>query len=329
MKILRSLRAVKWSIGFVAAIFLVVPTVRAQQGTVQRPRITGISHVGYFVSDLPASLRFWHDFLGFDESYDLKKPGTDEVRIAFIKINDHQHIELFNEPPTNPPNMMSHICFTVDNVEQMRAYLRSQGIDVKAGNGGKTRTGDYAFEVKDPDGMLVEFVQSLPEGMEAKVKGKFEPDTRISTKIYHAGFMVGDSVKSKDFYGRILGFKEIWRGGGNPKELSWINMQVPDGTDYVEFMLYRTLDPKGYGGKNHLSLEVPDMAKAVAELEARPAFKAYGKALEIHTGVNRKRQVNLFDPDGTRVELMEPFTVDGKAAPWSDAPAPVKDDNRQ
>jgi len=27
--------------------------------------------------------------------------------------------------------------------------------------------------------------------------------------------------------------------------------------------------------------------------------------------------------------LMEPFTVDGKAAPWSDAPAPVKDDNRQ
>jgi len=229
MKILRTLRAVSWSIGFVAAIFLVVPRVGAQQ----RPRITGISHVGYFVSNLSASLVFWHDFLGFDESYELKKPGSDEVQIAFIKINDHQHIELFNEPPTNPPNMMSHICFTVDNVEQMKAYLRSQGIDVKAGNGAKTRAGDYAFEVKDPDGMLVEFVQSLPDGMEAKAAGKLEPETRISTKIYHAGFMVGDSVKSKDFYGRILGFKEIWRGGANPKELSWINMQVPDGTDSV------------------------------------------------------------------------------------------------
>jgi catechol 2,3-dioxygenase-like lactoylglutathione lyase family enzyme len=299
------------------------------QSTVQRPRITGISHVGYFVSNLPASLVFWHDFLGFDESYELKKPGTDEVQIAFIKINDHQHIELFNSPPTNPPNMMSHICFTVDNVERMKAYLRSMGIDVKAGNGEKTRAGDYAFEIKDPDGMLVEFVQSLPDGMEAKAAGKFEPETRISTKIYHAGFMVGDSVKSLDFYGRVLGFKQIWRGGANPKELSWINMQVPDGADYVEFMLYRTLDPKGYGGKNHLSLEVPDMAKAVATLEARPAYKAYGKALEIHTGINRKRQVNLFDPDGTRVELMEPFTVDGKVTPWSEAPAPAGEGNRQ
>ena len=68
-----------------------------------RPRITGISHVGYFVSGLPKAIAFWHDLLGFDESYDLKKKDSDEVRIAFIKINDHQHIELFNEPSTAPP----------------------------------------------------------------------------------------------------------------------------------------------------------------------------------------------------------------------------------
>ena len=318
---MRILRGLRWSIGFLGVI-LAVTTATAQTAAVARPKITGISHVGYFVSNLPASLAFWHDLLGFDESYDLKKPGTDEVRIAFIKINDHQHIELFNEPPTNPPNMMSHICFTVDNVEQMKAYLRSQGIDVKPGNGGKTRTGDYAFEIKDPDGMLVEFVQSLPDGLEMKAAGKFEPSTRISTQIYHAGFMVGNSAKSLDFYGRVLGFKETWRGGANPAELSWINMRVPDGDDYVEFMLYRTLDPKSFGGKNHLSLAVPDLAKAVVELQSRPAYKAYGKPLEIHTGINRKHQVNLFDPDGTRVELMEPFTIDGKVTPSSTAPPP-------
>jgi len=38
--------------------------------------------------------------------------------------------------------------------------------------------------------------------------------------------------------------------------------------------------------------------------------------------VNRKRQVNLFDPDGTRVELMEPVTIDGKPTPPSTAPPP-------
>jgi len=44
--------------------------------------------------------------------------------------------------------------------------------------------------------------------------------------------------------------------------------------------------------------------------------------MEIRTGVNRKRQLNLFDPDGTRVELMEPKTIDGAPAPSSTAPPP-------
>jgi rhamnogalacturonyl hydrolase YesR len=68
-----------------------------------RPRITGISHVGYFVSDLPKTVAFWHDLLGFDESYDLKKKDSEDGHIAFIKINDYQHIEFFNEPSTAPP----------------------------------------------------------------------------------------------------------------------------------------------------------------------------------------------------------------------------------
>jgi lactoylglutathione lyase len=294
------------------------------QDAVERPRITGISHVGYFVSDLPKAISFWHDFLGYDESYDLTKKDSKEIRIAFIKMNDHQHIELFNEPPANPNNMMSHLCFTVSDIEQMRAYLRSKGYDVKPGNGGKTRTGDYAFEIKDPNGMLIEFVQSLPTGMEMQAAGKFLPETRISPRIYHAGYLVGDAQKTVDFY-KMLGFTETWRGGGNPKELSWINMKVPDGEDYVELMLYRKLPEGSYGTKNHLSLVVPDIEKSVATLEARPAYQAYkqtAKPVVIATGVNGKRQVNLYDPDGTRVEMMEPNTVDGKPRPSSAAPPP-------
>ncbi len=307
-----------------AAVALAACTLPAwaQTTAVERPKITGISHVGYFVSDLPKALGFWHDLFGYDEAYDLKKPGTDEVRIAFIKINDHQHIELFTDHPTAPPNMMSHICFTVSDIEQMRAYLRSKGFDVKSGNGGKTRTGDYAFEIKDPDGTLVEFVQTLPTGTEAQAKGKFLPESRISPAIYHVGFLVGNTPKSLSFYEDVLGFKETWRGGRDPKVLSWINLRVPDGTDYIELMLYAKL-PATYGTQNHTSLVVPDMQKAVAGLEARPGYKdylSYQKPLEIHVGVNGKRQVNLYDPDGTRVELMEPFTADGKPVPPSTAP---------
>jgi lactoylglutathione lyase len=296
----------------------------AQDGAPQRPKITGISHAGYFVSDLPKTIGFWHDLLGFDESYDLKRPGTDQVRIAFIKINDRQHIELFTDTPTSPPNMMSHLCFTVDNIEQMRAYLRSKGFEVKPGNGGKTRTGDYAFEIKDPDGTLIEFVQSLPTGLEAQAAGKFMPSTRIADSIYHVGFLVGNLDKSLGFYEGVLGFQETWRGSSNPNELSWVNLRVPDGTDYIELMLYRKL-PATFGTKNHISLVVPDLQKAITELEARPAYKtylSYGKPLEMQVGKNGKRQVNLYDPDGTRVELMEAQTANGKPVPSSTAPPP-------
>jgi lactoylglutathione lyase len=292
------------------------------QDEVRRPHITGISHVGYFTSDLPKAIWFWHDLLGYDESYTLTKKDSREVRIAFIKINDHQHIELFNEPPTIAHDMMSHLCFAVDDIEQMRTYLRSKGYDVKPGDGSKTRAGDYAFEIRDPNGMLIEFVQRLPTGKEMQAAGKFLPPTRISPRIYHAGYMVGDAEKTEAFY-KMLGFTETWRGGANPKELSWINMKVPDGEDYIELMLYHSLpEPSQWGGKDHLSLAVPDIEKAVAELEARPAYTEYGKQLTIKTGVNGKRQVNLYDPDGTRVELMEPNTLSGKRVPSSTAPAP-------
>jgi hypothetical protein len=69
-------------------------------------------------------------------------------------------------------------------------------------------------------------------------------------------------------------------------------------------------------------LFVPDIAKAAKVLQERAGAAGYSQAMEIRTGINRKRQLNLFDPDGTRTELMEPDTIDGKPAPSSSAPPP-------
>ncbi len=323
---LRSLpRGIGKMVVAVAGIVLLAAQASAQNTTPGRPKIIGVSHAGYIVSDLPKAISFWHDLLGFDEYTTLNRLGTDQVRIAFIKINDHQHIELFTDAPPSPPSMMSHYCFSVNDAEAMRTYLRSKGFDVKPGNGAKTRTGDYAFEIKDPDGTLVEFVQSLPTGVEAQDAGKYLPATRIADGIYHVGFLVGNLDKSLAFYEGVLGFTETWRGSSDGKQLSWVNLRVPEGTDYIELMLYDKT-PSGYGTKNHVSLVVPDAVKAVAELESRPAYKTYltyGKPLTVQVGKNGKRQVNLYDPDGTRVELMEAKTVDGKPVAPSTAPAPA------
>ncbi len=202
----------------------------------------------------------------------------------------------------------------------MRAFLLARGFDVKA-NVATTRTGDLAFEIKDPDGTLVEFWQAQPDGMESKAAGKFMPPTRIAASIYHVGFLVGNSEKSLAFYRDLLGFQETWRGSSRGDELSWINLRVPDGDDYIELMLYHGA-PASHGTSNHVSLLVPDVVKATALLKTRPAYQLYGKPLEVKTGKNGKQQLNLYDPDGTRVELMEAHTIDGKPRPSSTAPPP-------
>jgi lactoylglutathione lyase len=170
----------------------------------------------------------------------------------------------------------------------------------------------------------VEIVQYQPNGWTLLNKGKFLPDTRISDHVGHAGILVGDVEASKNFYEDILGFHEIWRGSKNKKTISWIHEQMPDTKDFLELMLYSDLpDPTKRGKYHHFCLEVPDINAAKATLESRAAKIGYTQPMEIQVGVNRKRQLNVYDPDGTRVELMEPFTIDHMPTPPSDAPLPA------
>ena len=130
-----------------------------------------------------------------------------------------------------------------DDAEALRAFLGSRGVRVPE-KVDKGRIRNLNFNVVDPDGHTVEITQYAPDGWTAREKGKFMPETRISKRLMHVGVLVGDLDTALKFYGDILGGKEIWRGGGNPKQLSWVNVKVPDGADYVEFMLYSELpDP--------------------------------------------------------------------------------------
>ena len=302
------------------ATLLAVSMLCAQE-PVPRPKILGVAHIAIYVKDLDKARQFYEAFLGFAEPFTLPKKGGGGVRIAFAKINDHQYFEIFNEADRGE-GQLNHISFYTEDADRMRDYLASKAVEVPA-KVGKGQTGNKNFNIKDPDGHIVEIVEYQPDSWTAREAGKFMPTTRISERIMHVGVLVGDLDKSMQFYRGILGFQEFWRGSSSERSLSWVNMKVPDGDDYLEFMLYDKLPaPDARGGKNHVSLMVPDAQKAVDELQKRAAKGLYSKEIKIQVGVNRKRQVNLYDPDGTRVELMEPNTMDGKPAPSSTAPPP-------
>ena len=282
-----------------------------------RPPITGIAHAAFFVSDIDKARAFYKDYLGFAEPFDLKNPDG-SLSLTFIKINDRQYVELFPEREKNS-DRLNHISIETTDAEALRKYLASKGVKVPA-QVSRNRIGNASFNVSDPDGHTLEITQYLPGGESLRNKGKAMPTTRISDYMAHFGILVGSLDASRKFYGDILGFTETWRGSREGKALDWTNMKVPDGDDYIEFMLYSTIpEPTKRGSAHHICLFVPDIEKAAAELKTRPG---YDKPLVIRTGVNRKRQLNLFDMDGTRTELMEPRTIDGVPTPSSNAPAP-------
>ncbi len=286
-----------------------------------RPKIVGISHVALFTADVEKSRGFYKGFLGFEEPFDLKNPDG-SLSLTFIKINEHHYVEVFPEKAPNT-DRLNHVSLETDDIEGMRAYLEAKGVKVPA-KAAKGRIGNMSFNVKDPDGNTLEFVQYMEGGATLREKGKYLGARRISDDMQHFGILVGALEPSLKFYVEVLGLKESWRGSRDGKTLSWVHVQVPGGSDSIELMLYETMpEPTKRGTAHHLCLYVPDIEKAKAELETRAAGAGYTRPLEIRTGINRRRQLNLYDPDGTRVELMEPHTVDGKAVLSSDAAPPV------
>lgn len=287
---------------------------------IKRPRIIGISHAAFYVTDMAKARAFYEGFLGYAEPFTLPRKNGGEL--VWIKINDHQSIELFPGSEVSPEaDRLYHIALETDDAEGMRLYLKSKGVAVpdKTGVG---KIGNKNYFIKDPNGVTVEIVEYMPDSWTMREKGKFLPDTRISTHMPHVGVLVGQLEASMKFYGDILGMSEIWRGGAG-KMLSWVNLRVPDGTDYIEFMLYNKAPTRETMlTKHHICLEVEDVEKAGAILAQRTLPEGCRPADAMKTGVNGKRQINYFDPDGTRVEIMEPHTFDGKPVPSSTNPPP-------
>src|SRR3954467_14612923 len=86
-----------------------------------RPHITGISHIALYCHDLDKTRAFYKDFLGFAEPYSL--PNADgTLHLTWIKINDHETIELFPEKEANSDRLY-HIAIETDDAVAMRDYL--------------------------------------------------------------------------------------------------------------------------------------------------------------------------------------------------------------
>jgi hypothetical protein len=91
---------------------------------------------------------------------------------------------------------------------------------------------------------------------------------------------------------------------------SWVSQQVPNGTDWLEYMVTgNPLNQAQMGVLNHFSLGVPNMEKVYTVLWNEDRLQGQvdrnGQQIVPKIGRDAKWQLNLIDPDGTRAEVME------------------------
>ena len=280
----------------------------AQQPAPKRPKITGVDHVDFYTTSPEANEHLYATALGL-AAVPALEPGQTQRFIAGT-----QWVGYSPAPDPKVTNRLDHVAFRTDDCEALRKYLAASGVKVPDSLT-TWKEGSLSFVVSDPEGNRIEFVQrSNAVRMHAMKAGDASPPSSpspdpVSRRIIHAGFIVHDRAAEDRFYKDILGFRPYWFGGMHPERTDWVSIQVPDGTDWIEYMLNQpNPDSRISGIMNHVAMGVKDMNFAQMKMEAH-GWKP--NATE-HSQIGRdgKLQLNVYDPDLTRVELMEFAPVD-------------------
>jgi catechol 2,3-dioxygenase-like lactoylglutathione lyase family enzyme len=279
---------------FCIALLAALPSLAAQD-KLGHPHITGVHHVRIYVSDIAKSRVFYGDVLGLPLA-DYRCEQKSHSCFAITWGPTKQYIELEQAPSPAPKNWLVEIAFATDDVTKMHQYLLAHG--VKTGPIGKGSNSTQHFDLHDAEGNLISFI------------GSFDPTIddppyyeAVSKDLIHAGFVVKERPTMDRFYKEILGFHVYWHGGMKDDQTDWVDMQVPDGTAWVEFMLNVPLgaDKHTLGVMNHIALGVSDIHDA----QRRLIKNGWKGTEQPKIGRDGKWQLNLYDPDDTRVELME------------------------
>jgi catechol 2,3-dioxygenase-like lactoylglutathione lyase family enzyme len=257
-----------------------------------RPPLTSVSHLAVYAADAAETEHFYVHDLGAVKMADPENAAG--VRYYFSPT---QFVEVLPLPANAGLNRMDHMAFNTADVEAMRKYLASKNIAVpkKISPGSD---GSRWIEVKDPEGNRVQFVQATPAAV---------PVNTLFPHIIHVGAVVHDRALEDTFYRDILGFRPYWFGGmKDDAPPQWVSQQVPDGPDWLEYMVTsNTLIQAQMGVLNHIALGVPNMQAAYTRLWNDDRLQGQTPTTTPKIGRDAKWQLNLIDPDGTRAEVME------------------------
>jgi catechol 2,3-dioxygenase-like lactoylglutathione lyase family enzyme len=302
----RLFAAVPITVPFSVLLVALAVAAAAAQSAPARPRITGISHLAVYASDPAATEHYYTAVVGA-----VKLPDPENPQGARYALSATQFIEVLPLPADAGVNRLDHSAWNTVSAEGMRRYLAAKGCKTPA-HVTRGADGSRWFEVLDPEGNKVQFVEPPRHAK------PFTAPNAIGHHIIHVGFMVHDRATEDKFYRDLLGFRPYWWGGrGGQVAVEWVSQQVPDGHDWLEYMLAAgpgtgipaTMSQNTLGVLDHFSIgevSVPDAYKQLAAAD-RLAGR-HDAAPKI--GLDGKYQFNMYDPDGIRLEMMNFHATD-------------------
>jgi len=168
---------------------------------------SGIAHVAFRVSDLETARAFYNK-LGFDQFFEMKQ--GDRTTEAFLKVNDHQFIELYPQTDSSQPIGLMHVCYESIDLEALHAEYLKRGLTVSDVR--KAGAGNMLMTMKDPEGQTIEYTQYMPGSRHFEDRGKHLGAQRVAQLMVGATSPARDAAAIRAFYLEKLGFTAMNQG---------------------------------------------------------------------------------------------------------------------
>ncbi len=185
-------------------VFALLSIPLNSQAQSKTPPLAGIAHVAIRVHDLAAARDFYAK-LGFEEAFNLSKDG--QVYESFIKVNDHQFIELYPVTPKDPNPGFLHLCFEGDDLQAIHDDYASRGLPPTPVR--KAGAGNLLFTMVGPEKQNIEYTQYMPGSLHSNDQGKHLGEDRVADRLISVSLAMKDTTAARDFYINQLNFKSI------------------------------------------------------------------------------------------------------------------------
>jgi len=249
----------------------------------QTPPLAGIAHIALRVRSLDAARDFYEQ-LGFQQAFALQdKNGKD--RESFIKINDHQFLELYPANPEVPKEAaigFLHVCFEGNDLQEVHDDYVAHGLTPTPVR--KAGAGNMLFTLEGPEDaggvhQNIEYTQYMPGSLHSNDQGKHVGTDRVADSIGSVAIATKDPNAARDFYLNQLSFKSI---AGDP-----MFMHMP-GNSGQEVEIANT----ALGSKARFILRTENLSKAARLLHKQ------------HISVLKSRDtLTISDPDGNIIMI--------------------------